>query len=78
VTTKDVSGINTVFHPEPGPKHGVSTKDSTIYCTHQPCIICSKMIINAGIRRVVYGEEYPDVAGLEILGEAGILTKKFI
>ncbi len=57
--------------------HGVSTKDSVMYVTHQPCIICAKMIINAGIRRVVYGKEYPDVAGLELFGEAGILTRRF-
>ena len=52
--------------------HGVSIKDSTLYTTHQPCIMCAKMIINAGIRRVVYGRKYADERGLEFLKEAGI------
>ena len=52
--------------------HGISTKDSTIYITHQPCIICAKMIVNAGIRRVVYDEEYPDMAGLKLILSADI------
>ena len=57
--------------------HGVSTDGATLYCTHMPCSSCAKAIINAGIRRVVYGEEYPDVAGLELFGEAGVLTRRF-
>ncbi len=40
--------------------HGVSTDGATIYVTHQPCLICAKMIINAGISRMVYGGDYPD------------------
>ena len=56
--------------------HGVSTKDATIYVTHQPCIICSKMIINAGIVRVVYEIDYPDHAGLELLKSAGVIILK--
>jgi len=52
--------------------HGVSIKDSTLYTTHQPCIMCAKMIINAGIRKVVYGQKYADERGLEFLKEAGI------
>ncbi len=52
--------------------HGVSIKDSTLYTTHQPCIMCAKMIINAGIRKVVYGRKYADERGLEFLKEAGI------
>ena len=43
-----------------------------MYTTHCPCITCAKMIINAGIRRVVYGKEYADKRGLELLKEAGI------
>lgn len=52
--------------------HGVSIKDSTLYTTHQPCIMCAKMIINAGIRKVVYGQRYADERGLNFLKEAGI------
>ncbi|MFH1786523.1 MAG: dCMP deaminase family protein [archaeon] len=38
--------------------HGVSTHDSTLYCTHFPCVSCLRMLINAGVKRVVYGKEY--------------------
>ena len=38
--------------------HGISTKDATIYVTLSPCLTCAKMIINAGIREVIYDEEY--------------------
>lgn len=43
-----------------------------IFITHQPCVICAKMIINAGIRRIVIGEDYNDKLAKEILEEAGI------
>jgi dCMP deaminase len=58
--------------------HGVSTEGTTIYITHQPCIICAKMVINAGIDRVVYEIDYPDNSGVELLESAGVSTKKFI
>lgn len=41
-------------------KLGVSIEAATLYCTHQPCVICAKMIVNAGIAQVIYGEGYPD------------------
>ena len=40
--------------------HGVGIQGATLYCTNHPCIICSKMIINAGIKRIVYEEGYAD------------------
>ena len=40
--------------------HGVSISGSSIYCTHQPCSVCAKMIINAGISRVKIANSYPD------------------
>ena len=52
--------------------HGVSIKDSIIYCTTQPCIMCSKMIINAGIRKIYYLEDYPDPLSIQMLDEAGV------
>lgn len=52
--------------------HGVSTDGSTLYCTHQPCILCAKMLINAGVKRVVFQGEYPDGLALELMNEAGI------
>lgn len=51
---------------------GQSIEGATIYITHQPCAICSKMIINAGIKRVVVNEGYPDELALEFLEEAGL------
>jgi len=53
-------------------KHGVNIAEGTLFTTHSPCIICSKMIINAGLRRIVYLEGYPDALATEMLGESGI------
>lgn len=52
--------------------HGVSIKDATLYCTNLPCSICSKMIINAGIRRVLYQSGYADSMSQEMFDEAGV------
>lgn len=51
---------------------GESIDGGTIYITHHPCSICAKMIVNAGIKRIVIREGYPDELAKEILGEAGI------
>lgn len=58
-------------------KHGVSVVGGTLYCTHQPCTICGKMIINAGIKRVVYKEGYPDDFSLELFKEADVVVEKY-
>ena len=55
----------------------VSVQDGTIYVTHQPCLICAKMIINAGIRRVVYAGDYPDNLARQFLAEAGVGLQHF-
>lgn len=52
--------------------HGVSTQDATAYVTHQPCLTCAKMLINAGIRCVVYAGNYPDVESRRFFDEAGV------
>ncbi len=52
--------------------HGVSTLDSTLYCTHQPCILCAKMLINAGVQKVIFQGAYPDGLALELMTEAGL------
>jgi dCMP deaminase len=52
--------------------HGAAIQGGSIYCTHQPCITCAKMIINAGIMRVVCAEDYPDGFSRPMLEEAGI------
>ncbi|MEL7602308.1 MAG: deaminase, partial [Bacillota bacterium] len=58
-------------------KLGVSIDGATLYCTHQPCVICAKMIINAGIVRVVYAEGYPDDFSVELLNQAGVILEHY-
>jgi dCMP deaminase len=52
--------------------HGVRIADSTIFCTNQPCVICAKMIINAGIRAIYYKEGYADPMSKQLLEEAAV------
>lgn len=52
--------------------HGVITEAATIYVTHQPCFICAKTIINAGISEIVYDKEYRDDRSLDFLQQAGV------
>jgi len=56
--------------------HGVSIEGATLYCTHQPCTLCAKMLINAGITRVVYREDYPDEGSHNFFKLAGIVIQK--
>lgn len=52
--------------------YGVAVSGASIYCTHQPCVLCAKMLINAGIREIFYEQGYPDPLSQELLSEAGI------
>ncbi len=52
--------------------HGVSLEGATIYCTHTPCVLCAKMMVNARIKRVVNFREYIDNSFIEMFKEAGI------
>ncbi|HPC99878.1 MAG TPA: cytidine/deoxycytidylate deaminase family protein [Acetivibrio sp.] len=56
---------------------GTSVKGGTLYVTNQPCVLCSKMIINAGIKKIVFNGDYPDELAMEMLKEAGIRVIKF-
>lgn len=58
-------------------KNGVSIDKGTIYVTAQPCVICSKLIINSGIERVVYKGDYPDELSMVLLAEAGIEVVRY-
>jgi dCMP deaminase len=53
-------------------KHGVNISGGTLYCTNAPCVICAKMLINAGLSRIVYLDGYPDDLARELLLESGI------
>ena len=55
--------------------HGIAIEGATIYTTHEPCSLCAKILINAGVLDIVYGESYPDPLSAELLGEAGIVPR---
>ena len=57
--------------------HGVSLLGAEIYCTHQPCLICSKMLINCGIKAVYFANPYPDETAERFLTEAGVAYMHF-
>jgi dCMP deaminase len=56
---------------------GVSVKDSTIYTTTFPCSMCAKLLINAGIKEIVYYDGYPDDLSKELLAETEIIVRKY-
>ena len=58
-------------------KYGRATNGSTLYITHSPCIECAKLIIQAGIIRVVYLEEYKTLDGVELLKKLNIKVEKY-
>lgn len=58
-------------------KHGTSIDGAVLYCTTMPCVICTKMIINAGICKVVYGEGYADELARQMIIESGIEVIQF-
>jgi dCMP deaminase len=55
--------------------YGVSTKESALYVTNQPCVICAKMLINAGIKEVITSGDYPDKLSGKFFKEAGIKVR---
>ena len=52
--------------------YGISTQDTVMYCSHQPCIICARIIINAGVVKVAHRGDFQDDIALELMKEAGI------
>jgi dCMP deaminase len=56
---------------------GVSVKDATLYCTTQPCTQCARMVVNAGIRRVVFQDEYADMLSMGLLTTGGVSLSKW-
>jgi len=57
--------------------HGISIAGSTLYCTNKPCVICSKMLINAGIVKIFYENGYDDPLADQMITEAGIEIVRF-
>ncbi len=55
-----------------GAVFGVQIKGAALYSTHQPCILCAKMLINAGVQKIIYSGGYPDDLSLDMIREAGI------
>ena len=56
---------------------GVSIKDSTLYCTNTPCVVCVKMLINAGVKEIIYSGDYPDSLAKKMLGESTIIIRNY-
>ena len=56
--------------------YGISVKDSSLYATNQPCVICAKMLINAGIKEIVIADGYPDKMAADFLKEAKIKVRR--
>lgn len=53
-------------------RHGIAIDGATVYCTHQPCVLCGKILINAGVTEIVYRDAYPDPLSQQMLAEAGV------
>ena len=56
---------------------GTSIKDSVLYCTNTPCVVCVKMLINAGVKEIVFMGDYPDDLAKQILNESNIKIRNF-
>ncbi len=57
--------------------YGIQIEGATLYCTTQPCVLCAKMLINAGVTKVICAESYPDELALALLSEAGVELIRF-
>ena len=57
--------------------HGVKTEDSTVYCTHQPCIICTKILINAGVNKIYFKNSYSDEFAEKLLDQSNVEFIKY-
>ena len=59
-------------------RQGTEIKDSTLYCTTAPCSLGAKMLINAGVTRIVYEGSYPDERAMAFFAEAGVKVEHFV
>ena len=58
-------------------RFGTDIDGATIYVNTQPCVVCAKMLINAGIKEIVYQNPYPDELSQQLLAESGILVREY-
>ena len=58
-------------------RYGIDIEGSSIYITTQPCVVCAKMLINAGISEIIYRNPYPDELAMELLNESNIKIRIF-
>jgi dCMP deaminase len=58
-------------------RHGIAIDGATLYSTHQPCVLCAKILVNAGVAEVVYAQPYPDALAEEMLAESGVVVRAF-
>lgn len=58
-------------------KLGISLDGATMYVTHQPCVICTRMIINSGVKKVIYKNGYPDDFALELFNQSNVELIRF-
>ncbi len=56
--------------------YGVDMHEAVIYCTHQPCVLCAKMIIQTGIKKVIFNGKYPDDLAVQLFREASVKLKR--
>ncbi|MHB8126335.1 MAG: deoxycytidylate deaminase [Desulfitobacteriaceae bacterium] len=59
-------------------RHGVAIEGADMYTSVQPCVLCTKMIINTGIRRVIYAKPYPDLMAMDLAKESGLDFINFV
>ncbi len=60
-----------------GALHGIGLQGSSAYCTHQPCVHCTKLLVSAGVVKIVYDVAYPDAVAVGLLAEAGVELVQF-
>ena len=58
-------------------RYGINIDGASIYITTQPCVVCAKMLINAGIKEIIYANPYPDELSMSMLEESGISLRVF-
>ena len=56
-------------------KHGIPIEGASVYCTHQPCVLCAKILLNAGVVDIAFRDAYPDPLSEELLAEAGVTPR---